>query len=124
MVHQEKCCVAEIPLFGNAFCGSSVGANHRASAHRSDRIIQRSSFVSPLARPCCLVDPLGIRTCSVVPRSRLGKELKRHHTLHHLKDDACWLAFTAPQIDYLLGTIPGAPEMKPADPVALPKVEG
>jgi len=31
----------------------------------------------------------------VVPRSQLGKDLKRHHTLHHLKDEKCWLAFTA-----------------------------
>ncbi|CAN0028247.1 unnamed protein product [Laminaria digitata] len=42
----------------------------------------------------------------VVPRSRFGKELKRHHTLHHLKDETCWLAFTVPAIDGLLGTLP------------------
>eukprot|EP00752_Nemacystus_decipiens_P011933 g10583.t1 len=42
----------------------------------------------------------------VVPRSQLGKELKRHHTLHHLKDERCWLAFTAPPIDKLFGTLP------------------
>lgn len=42
----------------------------------------------------------------VVPRSQLGKELKRHHTLHHLKDESCWLAFTAPPIDKLFGTLP------------------
>ncbi|CAN0224850.1 unnamed protein product [Ectocarpus fasciculatus] len=44
----------------------------------------------------------------VVPRSQLGKDLKRHHTLHHLKDETCWLAFTAPPIDTLFGTVPSS----------------
>ncbi|CAM9754519.1 unnamed protein product [Choristocarpus tenellus] len=44
----------------------------------------------------------------VVPQSKLWKALKRHHTLHHLKDDSCWLAFTVPPLDTILGTVPGA----------------
>lgn len=34
--------------------------------------------------------------------------MKRHHTLHHLRDDSCWLAFTVPPIDHFLGTVPPA----------------
>lgn len=41
-----------------------------------------------------------------MPRSQFGKGLKGHHTLHHLKDESCWLAFTAPPIDKLFGTLP------------------
>lgn len=54
----------------------------------------------------------------VVPRTRFGKDLKRHHTLHHLKDETCWLAFTAPPIDTLLGTVPPQKERGSPSPVA------
>lgn len=50
----------------------------------------------------------------VVPRSQFGKDLKRHHTLHHLKDESCWLAFTAPPIDKLFGTLPPPPKERAA----------
>ncbi|CAN0325695.1 unnamed protein product [Discosporangium mesarthrocarpum] len=42
----------------------------------------------------------------VVPGTGLGRAVKRHHTLHHLKDERCWFAFTIPPIDTILGTIP------------------
>lgn len=68
--------------------------------------------------------PLPCLHRSAVPRSRFAKELKRHHTRHHLKDDACWLAFTMPQIDYLLGTVPGERSPKLAEsPATSPKAK-
>ncbi|CAM9274340.1 unnamed protein product [Chrysoparadoxa australica] len=42
----------------------------------------------------------------VQPRTAIGRAWKRHHTLHHLKDDRFWLAFIFPWVDNLMGTVP------------------
>ena len=38
------------------------------------------------------------------PRSRLGRLMKRHHLLHHYKNEAYWYGVTHPMMDMMLGT--------------------
>ena len=38
------------------------------------------------------------------PRTRLGRLMKRHHLLHHFKNERFWFGVTNPVVDKLLGT--------------------
>ena len=49
------------------------------------------------------------------PRTRLGALMKRHHLLHHFKNERYWFGVTNPVFDLLLATWP--------DPNAVPKSE-
>lgn len=50
-----------------------------------------------------------------LPTSRLGKRIRMHHLLHHTKHEGYWLAFTAPQVDALLGTRPDPAAVRMSD---------
>ena len=39
-----------------------------------------------------------------MPKSKFVKNLKNHHMTHHLDDNRCKFAFTAPVLDRLFGT--------------------
>ena len=41
-----------------------------------------------------------------VPRSAAARSVRRHHMLHHCRNEAYWLAFIAPGVDALMGTAP------------------
>jgi 4-hydroxysphinganine ceramide fatty acyl 2-hydroxylase len=49
------------------------------------------------------------------PRTRIGAFMKRHHLLHHFKNERYWFGVTNPVFDVLLGTWP--------NPTAVPKSE-
>jgi 4-hydroxysphinganine ceramide fatty acyl 2-hydroxylase len=49
------------------------------------------------------------------PRTRLGAFMKRHHLLHHFKNERYWFGVTNPAFDILLGTWP--------EPGTVPKSE-
>lgn len=46
--------------------------------------------------------------------------IKKHHVQHHVRDSRCWMSFTCPPLDTLLGTVPGARRGRaPPPPAAL-----
>jgi sterol desaturase/sphingolipid hydroxylase (fatty acid hydroxylase superfamily) len=49
------------------------------------------------------------------PKTRFGAFMKRHHLLHHFKNERYWFGVTNPMFDLLLGTWP--------EPGAVPKSE-
>ena len=42
----------------------------------------------------------------VTPTSAAARALRNHHTLHHLHNEAYWLAFTLPALDRVFGRAP------------------
>ena len=53
-----------------------------------------------------------------VPRSRLGRHVRQHHMMHHLRNEGYWLAFTVPEVDRLFGTAPNPASSVPVTPLA------
>ncbi len=56
--------------------------------------------------------------CRYVPNSRYWRALRRHHAAHHLRNEAYWLSFSIPQVDALMGTLPGRGQAPPLSDMA------
>lgn len=41
-----------------------------------------------------------------VPKTRYFRQLRQHHALHHLRNEAYWLSFSITAVDALMGTLP------------------
>ena len=52
------------------------------------------------------------------PRSALLRGLRRHHMLHHLRNEGAWLSFSIPAVDALFGTLPARASDVPLTPMA------
>jgi hypothetical protein len=52
-----------------------------------------------------------------IPRTAYVRGIRRHHQLHHFKNEHYWHAFTVPAIDRLFGTGPDADAVSRSDTV-------
>lgn len=62
-----------------------------------------------------------VHTRYVPPAGWRGKwlrEVRRHHMLHHMRNENYWLSFSAPQVDALFGTLPPSSSSVPITDMA------
>jgi hypothetical protein len=53
---------------------------------------------------------------SLPPRTAWMRAVRRHHSLHHFRNEHYWHAFTVPWLDRWLGTAPADPSETPRSP--------